>query len=103
MDEIIKKIIDIENNAKEVYNNALEREKQILASAHREIQEKEIEIKETSDKRIMQLTEQSRRDVEERINRIQNRIEEKIRYMEQWFTENEQMLVETIFKKVIGD
>lgn len=103
MDEIIKKIIDIENNAKEVYNNALEREKQILASAHREIQEKEIEIKETSNERIMQLTEQSRRDVEERINRIQSRIEEKIRYMEQWFTENEQMLVETIFKKVIGD
>ena len=103
MDEIIKKIIDIENNAKEVYNKALERKKQILDSAHSEIQEKEIEIKETSDKRIMQLTEQSRRDVEERINRIQNRIEEKIRYMEQWFTENEQMLVETIFKKVIGD
>lgn len=103
MDEIIKKIIDIENNAKEVYNKALERKKQILDSAHSETQEKEIEIKETSNERIMQLTEQSRRDVEERINRIQSRIEEKIRYMEKWFTENEQMLVETIFKKVIGD
>jgi len=103
MDEVLRKIINIDNNAKEIYKSASLRREQILASAREEIRQKELEIKETSDRRIMQLSEQSRKDMDERIGRIQSRVEEKLKFMEQRFLENEQQFVETIFKKVTGD
>lgn len=103
MDTVFKRVIEIDNRAKELYSEAVNERERIQQKTLQEIKNREAEIRLMADEKIKQLISQRRKDVEEKINGINDNMKEKLSVMEQKYTQNEDSWVQKIFLNVIGE
>ncbi len=103
MEEIFQRIIEIENRAKEVYEDAKQEEKRKKEAFFVEMKKKESEIQLMAEEKIKQLAMRSKEETKEKIDRMDRFIEEKLSHLEVVFDTNRNEWEDTIFRKVIGE
>ena len=103
MEQIFEKVIEIEQRAKEVYEDAVEQTKQMKETLQRDIQERENEIKEMAAAKIRQLSVSGEKDVDERLERINRQVQEKLSQLEAVALENAKKWEDLVFSKIIGE
>lgn len=103
MDKIFEKILEIENSAKEVYGEAVQEERRLRELLRNEIAGREQEILKMAEERINQLFSQSKKDVDERTDRINRQVGEKLSELEEQYNKNAKQWEDTVFYNVIGE
>lgn len=103
MEHVFEKIIEIENRAKEIYGEAIQEKDRLKSELAQVIQVREKEIGEMAGGKIRQLTASGKKDVEEKLERINTRIQEKLSQLEAEALQNANKWEELIFSHVIGD
>lgn len=103
MNIIFKRVIEIDNRAKELYCEAAREKERLQQSTLTEIKGMESDIKLMADEKIERLISQSRKDLENKINDINNNLKEKLSAMEEKYIRNADMWEQKIFLNVIGE
>lgn len=103
MEQIFEKVIEIEQRAKEVYEDAVKQTKQMKEELQREIHERENEIKEMAAAKIRQLEASGKKDVDDRLERINRQVQEKLLQLDAIALENAKKWEDVIFSRIIGE
>lgn len=103
MEYVFEKVIEIEHRAKEAYADAVEQTKQMKETLQREILERENEIREMAEGKISQLKTSGKKDVDDKLERINRQIQEKLAMLEAEALKNAKMWEELVFSRIIGE
>lgn len=103
MEQVFEKIIDIENRAKEVYADAIDQKNQMKEVLQQEILQRGNEIREMADSKIRQLTASGKKDVDDKLDRINHQIQDKLSQLEAEASKNAIEWEDLIFSRIIGD
>lgn len=103
MEEVFEKIIQIENRAKEVYQEALQEKEHLKEGLQQEIEQRGTEIREMSEAKIRQLIASGKEEVDERLDHINRLIREKLEQLDSHAAANAEQWEEIVFSNVIGD
>lgn len=103
MEYVFKKIIEIENRAKEIYQEAVAGKEQMKDALAQEIGNREDDIRKMRQGKIDQLSSSGQRGVDEKLALINLQIQEKLSQLESEASTNAIKWEETIFSRVIGD
>lgn len=101
MEDIIKRIIDLEHNAQNQISLGETEAEKILQSGLEECRMMEAQILEMAENRIKQIQSKSIRDKEDRIIRIYEDTAIKMRLMEENAEQNQQQWEDEIFNRII--
>ena len=103
MKEIFKRIIEIDNSAKELYREAAKEKERLQKEIVFEVKNMESEIKLMANEKIELLVSQNRKDIEEKLNDISKVVQQKLSEMEGKYTRNKDTWEQKIFLNVIGE
>jgi hypothetical protein len=103
MEWIFQRIIEIENRAKEVFNEAVNKGEMAKKSLLEEIDKKETEIKLLADEKIKQLIMQNKKETDEKLNHLERVLKENLLFLEQAYVKNREEWENIIFNNVIGE
>ncbi|MBP7176451.1 MAG: hypothetical protein KBA53_09630 [Thermoclostridium sp.] len=103
MEYVFKKIIEIDNRAKEIYEEAVAEKEQMKNFLAQDISKRENEIREMKQGKIDQLTSSGQRGVDEKLEWINRQIQEKLLQLENEASTNAKKWEEFVFSRVIGD
>jgi vacuolar-type H+-ATPase subunit H len=101
MEDIIKRIIDLEHNAQNQISLGETEAEKILKSGLEECRMMEAQILEMAENKIKQIQSKSIRDKEDRIIRIYEDTAIKMRLMEENAEQNQQQWEDEIFNRII--
>jgi vacuolar-type H+-ATPase subunit H len=102
MEEIIKKIIEIEREAQNLVTQALAQNEKIHANAQDELKSMEANIMEMSEHKIEQLKAGNRKEADDKLARIREHTAERLQQMDKLAAENQEVWEDQIFNRVIG-
>lgn len=102
MEDIVKKIIEIEHEAQNIVSEGLAQKEQIERDTQEELRIMEANINEMAEHKIEQLKNKSRKEADDKIIRIYESTAMKMRLMEENAEENQAMWEEQIFNRIIG-
>ncbi len=103
MEEIINKIIDIDNNSKRIVEQELKKKNNIDDYIESEFNNEKIIIDIQYKKEIIKVQEKYKNMFEEKKNQIKDSINEEIKNIEKKYSEVEDKLVNDIVAKVIKE
>jgi hypothetical protein len=103
MDKVFEKILEIENRAKEVYAEAVQKKEQIEDRLHDDIKIRKAEITEMTDAKIRQLVLSGEKELQEGIERINRKLQEKLMQLDEQVSKCATKWEDIIFSNVIGD
>lgn len=101
MDDLIKKIIDIEDRAQAVIADAKKQQQELDQTIEKETRKLERDIKQRADKKSMTIKEFEDAEAERKITDIRKFIEEKEKSLEQKYQNNKDVWVKQIFENII--
>lgn len=102
MENIIRRIIELEHQAQKMVDEAREEEQRILRAGQTEDQTAAGRIRERADNKINQLKGKSQYDSDDRVIRIYEDTAMKMRLMEENAEENQAGWEDEIFNRIIG-
>lgn len=102
MDQVFERILEIENRAREVYEEATREKKRMEDNLLRLTKEREAEIREMADAKIKELALEGKKDVDGKIHRIQRQTSEKIAFLDSECSKKYDEWVNHVFNQVIG-
>ncbi|HEY8499166.1 MAG TPA: hypothetical protein VIL89_00990 [Clostridia bacterium] len=103
MEWIFQRILEIENRAKEVFNEAVNEGELVKKALLEEIDKKKFDIKLLADERIYQLITQSKKETSEKLNHLDKVLKEKLLFLEQLYERNKEEWENNIYINVIGE
>ena len=102
MEEVIRKIIEIEHEAQNLVAQGYAQREKIRLSTHEELKSMEKNIQDMADQKIIQLKQASRRETDEKLRKIKENTENKIRILEEYVEKNRDSWENQIFSRIIG-
>jgi len=102
MEEAIRKIIEIEHEAQNLVARGYAQREKIRLSTHEELKSMEKNIQDMADQKIIQLKQASRRETDEKLRKIKENTENKIRILEEYVEKNRDSWENQIFSRIIG-
>lgn len=102
MEKIIPEIIEIEDKAKKLVEDAHNEEDAIFKAMEEEIVKMKARINEMTESKIKQISERNHKEAQEKINRIWTDTAKKLLCLEEWNQANTDKWIETVFSNVIG-
>lgn len=103
MEKVFERIIEIDRRAKEVYKEAVEEKENLHQELLQDINKRESEINEMAEARVQQMISSGRKDAEDRLDRINRQVREKLAFLDSQAAENARKWEELIFRNVTGD
>ncbi|UZQ85372.1 hypothetical protein ODU73_002505 [Thermoclostridium stercorarium] len=103
MNEIFRRIIEIDNRAKELFSEDAKERERLRQDTVREIESMRNQIRQMADEKIEQLVSQNRKDVDEKVKDINSAVAEKLTAMEEKYIQNADEWVERIFLSVVRE
>jgi vacuolar-type H+-ATPase subunit H len=102
MEEVIRRIIELENKAEQIVHEAREEEKKIQEEASLEVSAIEARLHESSETKISQLKGRTQYESDDRIIRIYEDTAMKMRLMEEQAEEEQVTWENEIFNRIVG-
>ncbi len=102
MEDIVKKIIEIEHEAQNIVSEGLAQKEKIMRDTQEELRVMEANILEMAEHKIEQLKNKSRKEADDKIIRIYESTALKMRLMEENAEENQAKWEEQIFNRIVG-
>jgi hypothetical protein len=102
MEDVIQRIISLEETAREIIAGALEEERAILAEGEAEVLAMAAHIQEMSDAKVGQLKGRTKYESDDRIIRICQDTAMKMRMMEEHAEQDQACWEEEMFNRIIG-
>jgi len=103
MEWIFQRILEIENRAKEVFNEAVNESEMTKKDLLEEIDKKEYEIKLMADEKINQLITQSKKETDKKLDHLDRVLKEKLLFLTQLYEKSREEWENNIFNNVIGE
>ncbi|MCX7658790.1 MAG: hypothetical protein N2Z57_08950 [Oscillospiraceae bacterium] len=103
MDNIINKIIEIDDEACRRVEDAEEKKKQIISQAKIEAAGIKEEHKKRADEKLIKVEECEKSVADEKIAKIENEKQEKIKALQKIFDDNHLAWEQEIFKRIVGE
>lgn len=102
MEEVVKRIIEIEHEAQDLVSQGLAQKDKINRDTQEELRVMETNILEMAEHKIEQLRLKSRREADDKVIRIYENTALKMRLMEENAEENQSVWENQIFSRIIG-
>ncbi len=102
MEDVVKKIIEIEHEAQNLVSEGLAQKDKILRDTQEELRMMEANILEMAEHKIHQLKTKSRKEADDKIIRIYESTALKMRLMEENAEENQKVWEDQIFNRIVG-
>jgi len=102
MEEIIKRIIEIEHEAQSIMKDGNEQAEKIRMDTIEKLKDLENNITEMSNQKIEQLKNEIRSEADEKIRRINENIDKRIQAMEVYVGNNRETWENQIFNRILG-
>lgn len=102
MESVIKRIIDIEHEAQYLVSHGYAIAERIRLDTSEKLKSMEENITEMANHKIAQLKEASRQETEDKLKKIKEDTENKIRILEEYVEKNRDSWENQIFARIIG-
>lgn len=102
MEEVIQRIIDLEEKAREIIAGAMEEERLIVAKGEAEVMAMAMHIQEMSDTKVGQLKDRTQYESDDRIIRICQDTAMKMRMMEEQAEQDQACWEKEVFNRIVG-
>lgn len=102
MEELLKKIIEIEHQAQSLVAEGIAEKENMYKATRNEIENLKSNILEMSEHKIEELRLRSERDAEEKINQINESRTQKLKMLEETYNKNREQWENQIFTRIIG-
>lgn len=102
MEEIFKKIIEIEHEAQGLVGQGISESEKIQLTAQADLRTMETNISEMAEHKIEQLKAQNMKEADDKIDRIHKHTIAKLKQIDQVVTENREIWEEQIYNRIFG-
>ncbi|NLU53492.1 MAG: hypothetical protein GXX10_11610 [Clostridiaceae bacterium] len=102
MEELLKKIIEIEHQAQSLVAEGIAEKENMYKATRNEIENLKSNILEMSEHKIEELRLRNERDAEEKINQINESRTQKLKMLEETYNKNREQWENQIFTRIIG-
>ena len=103
MERIFKRIIEIENRAKEVYSEGVQEEHNMKEALMHDINKREEQIRQMANEKISQLVMQGSKEIDEKISGMDNLVKKKLILLEAVSQKRSEEWEEAIFRDITGE